>query len=374
MKIQMLDLKGQYINIKDELDREIYEVLNECQFIGGRQVKEFTLSLSDYAQSSHVITCANGTDALQIALMALNLDRGDEVILPAFTYAATAEVVLLLGFTPVLADVYPETFNLDTSGIESLISDKTKAIMPVHLFGQSADMAGIMDIASRFNLKVIEDNAQALGAKYKLSEGQYKSCGTIGHIGCTSFFPSKNLGCYGDGGAIFTQDASLAETLRMIANHGQKIKYRHDVIGCNSRLDTIQAAILNVKLKMLDKYTAARQEAASFYRHLLKDVNEVILPQESVKSTHVYHQFTIRCKQRDRLKDFLEEKEIPSMIYYPYPVHKQPAFRDLVIKRCETPVSDRLSEEVLSLPMHTELAPEQQSYIADTIKQFYKNL
>lgn len=372
MKIQMLDLKGQYIKIKEELDREIGDVLNDCQFIGGRQVKEFAISLGKYTNSQHVITCANGTDALQIALMALGLKSGDEVILPAFTYAATAEVVSLLGLIPVLADINPESFNIDTSKLSSLITAKTKAVMPVHLFGQSAEMNEIMIFAAKFGLKVVEDNAQALGAKYLMSDGVQRSCGTIGDIGCTSFFPSKNLGCYGDGGAMFTQDEDLADMLRMIVNHGQRVKYRHEVIGCNSRLDTLQAAILSVKLKYLDQYTSLRQKSAALYRELLKDIDEIVLPKETIGSTHVYHQFTLRCKERDGLKEFLEKKGIPSMIYYPYPVHKQPAFISRVVRRCETPVSDKISEEVLSLPMHTELSYNQQFFIAEAIKQFYK--
>ena len=369
----MLDLKGQYIKIKEELDREIDSVLNEAQFIGGRQVYEFASALADYLSSSHVIPCANGTDALQIALMSLNLERGDEVILPAFTYAATAEVVALLGLTPVLVDVCEESFNIDTSQIPAVISEKTKAIMPVHLFGQSAEMSQIIEIASRYHLKVIEDNAQALGAKYRMPSGDEFSCGTIGDIGCTSFFPSKNLGCYGDGGAMFTQDDKLAERLRMIANHGQKVKYTHTVVGCNSRLDTIQAAILKIKLNYLDSYITARREAATLYNDLLYGVSEIVLPKEMAESTHVYHQYTILSKRRDELKEHLQKEGIPTMIYYPIPLQNQPAFKERVVIRCETPVALKLSQEVLSLPMHTELTYNQQMRIADSIKKFYKH-
>ena len=371
MKIQMVDLKGQYINIKEEIDREIDSVLNETQFIGGRQVSEFASLLSSYLSSKYVIPCANGTDALQIALMGLGLDRGDEVILPAFTYAATAEVVALLGLTPVLADVHPDSFNINASQIPLLVSERTKAIMPVHLFGQSAEMSTIMEMAGRYGLKVIEDNAQALGARYTLSDGKVKSCGTIGDVGCTSFFPSKNLGCYGDGGALFTQDEELAEKLKMIANHGQREKYCHDVVGCNSRLDTIQAAILKIKLSHLDSYTSARQKAASIYRELLAEVEEILLPSEMPDTTHVYHQFTIRSNEREALKEYLQKVGVPTMVYYPLPIQRQLAFREKVVIRCELTVSERVSDKVLSLPMHTELTFEEQKFIAESIKKFY---
>lgn len=371
MKIEMLDLKGQYINIKEEINLEIANVLNETQFIGGRQVSEFTTALSEYLSSKFVVTCGNGTDALQIALMALGLKRGEEVIIPAFTYAATAEVVALLGLTPVLVDVHPDSFNIDASQIPLVVSEKTKAIMPVHLFGQSADMDKVMQMAKSFGLSVIEDNAQAIGSKYITESGVRINCGTIGDIGCTSFFPSKNLGCYGDGGAMFTQNQEIAEKIKMIANHGQKIKYRHDLIGCNSRLDTIQAAILKVKLSKLNEYSLARNMAAQIYRELLKGVEEIMLPAEMPYSTHVYHQFTIRCKRRDELKEYLLKNGIPTMVYYPFPIHHQPAFADIVAIRCDLAVAERLSEEVLSLPMHTELKPEEIKYIADSIKNFF---
>lgn len=370
MNIQMLDLRGQYRNIKEEIDNAVASVIEDAHFINGSEVDIFAGELGSYLGGKHVIPCANGTDALQIALMALELKPGDEVILPAFTYAATAEVVALLGLVPVLADVSPENFNINPEEIEKVVSEKTRAVMPVHLFGQSADMAGVMAAAKKLGLKVIEDNAQALGAKFHFSNGESKSCGTIGDIGCTSFFPSKNLGCYGDGGAIFSSNAYLAERLKMIANHGQKEKYRHDIVGCNSRLDTIQAAVLRVKLSRLGTYTAARQEAASRYREMLADVEEITLPFEESFSTHVYHQFTIQYRERDALKAYLASKGIPSMVYYPHPIEAQPAFRERVVKRSSTDVSVRLAREVLSLPMHTELTFEEQKYIAETIKSF----
>lgn len=370
MDIQMLDLKSQYNNIKEEIDSAIKGVVDSCHFINGPDVDIFARELGRYISCENVIPCANGTDALQIALMSLDLKPGDEVVLPAFTYAATAEVVALLGLVPVLADVDPDNFNILPADIEKSISGKTKAIMPVHLFGQSADMESVMDIAKRNNLYVIEDNAQALGARYSFNTGEIKYCGTIGHIGCTSFFPSKNLGCYGDGGAILTQNESLSHKLRMIANHGQKIKYQHDIVGCNSRLDTIQAAILRVKLKYLNVYTRSRQDAAQRYRGLLRNVDEIVLPKEELYSTHVYHQFTIQVKKRDLLKDFLESKGVPTMIYYPHAIEKHNAFSSKVVKRVETPNALRLAKEVLSLPMHTELKVEEQIYISETIKEF----
>lgn len=366
----MLDLKSQYNNIKEEIDSAIKGVMDSCHFINGPDVDNFAKELGRYISCENVIPCANGTDALQIALMSLDIKPGDEVILPAFTYAATAEVVALLGLVPVLADVDPDNFNILPADIEKSISGKTRAIMPVHLFGQSADMEPVMDIAKRNNLYVIEDNAQALGARYSFLTGEIKYCGTIGHIGCTSFFPSKNLGCFGDGGAILTQNESLSHKLRMIANHGQKVKYQHDIVGCNSRLDTIQAAILRVKLKYLNVYTRSRQDAAQRYRGLLRNVDEIILPKEELYSTHVYHQFTIQVKKRDLLKDFLESKGVPAMIYYPHAIEKHNAFSSKVVKRVETPNAQRLAKEVLSLPMHTELKVEEQIYISETIKEF----
>lgn len=373
MKIKMLDLKGQYDKIKQEIDAAIQGVLDETAFIQGAEVKEFETNLAGYLGIRHVISCANGTDALQISMMALGLKQGDEVIVPSFTYVATAEVIALLGLTPVLVDVDPATFNIKIEDIEPAITGRTKAIVPVHLFGQCAPMEAIMEIAKKYSLYVIEDNAQALGAKYSFKNGSERFAGTIGDVGCTSFFPSKNLGCFGDGGAIFTNDDKLAEKLRMVANHGQLVKYHHDIVGCNSRLDTIQAAVLNVKLSKLDGYACSRGEAAAVYKELIKDIPELILPAESSFSTHVYHQFTIRCKQRDSLKAFLAGKGIPTMIYYPLPLHKQRAFSDISVIKSGLDVSERLCEEVLSLPIHTELTREEQEYIASNIRYFFIN-
>lgn len=372
MKIPILDLKGQYLKIKSDIDNSIQNVLDNTNFINGPDVHLFEENIGKYLQSEHVIGCANGTDALQIAMMALNLKPGDEVIVPAFTYAATAEVVGLLGLVPVFVDVDENTFNIKIEDIEPSISAKTKAIVPVHLFGQAAPMEQIMDIANRHNLYVIEDNAQALGAKYTCSDGTVKSLGTIGHIGCTSFFPTKNLGCYGDGGAIFTQSTELAQRIRMVTDHGQKVKYYHDIIGCNSRLDSIQAAILNVKLAQLDNYSNLRYNAATIYKELLKDVTSISLPKEVSYSTHVYHQFTIRvAKNRDGLKEFLASKGIASMTYYPLSLNSQKAFSSISKIRVPLDNSERLASQVLSLPMHTELTREIQEEICDAIKEYY---
>lgn len=367
----MLDLKGQYSKIQKEIDNSVKEVIDSCSFINGPAVQSFESELAAYLGSKYVMGCANGTDALQIALMALELKAGDEVIVPAFTFAATAEVVALLGMIPVFVDVDPVTFNIKPDEIERAISPKTKVIMPVHLFGQAAPMEEILKIAKRHSLFIIEDNAQALGSKYTFSDGSQKFLGTIGDIGCTSFFPTKNLGCYGDGGAIFTQDAELASKIKMVTDHGQKLKYHHDIIGCNSRLDSIQAAILSVKLKHLDSYSASRAKAASTYRELLKDINQIILPQESGDSNHVYHQFTIRVRERERLKEFLASKEIASMTYYPLSLNKQKAFASIAVVRGSLANSETLAEEVLSLPMHTELTDEIQERICSVIKEFY---
>jgi len=373
MAIPMLDLKGQYKKIKPEIDAAIQQVLDNTNFINGKEVTEFEVKLAEYLNSRYVIACANGTDALQIAMMALELKPGDEVIVPAFTYAATAEVVGLLGLVPVLVDVDPKTFNIKVEDIEPSITDKTKAIVPVHLFGQISDMERIMEIAGRYNLYVIEDNAQALGAKYTYKDGSEIYSGIIGHIGCTSFFPTKNLGCYGDGGAIFTQDKELASKIRMVTDHGQKVKYFHDIIGCNSRLDTIQAAILNVKLTHLNEYSAARYGFAQRYKQLLKGVDGIIVPEESENSTHVYHQFTIQVKgRRDELKQYLAEQGITSMIYYPMSLNKQRAFGKISEIRVPLNNSEYLADQVLSLPMHTELKDEDQVTICKAISDFYK--
>ena len=375
--IQMVDLKGQYMKIKPEVDAAIKDVIDYTAFINGPIVKEFAQNLSDYMGGCHVITCANGTDALQIALMALGLKPGDEVIVPAFTYVASAEVIGLLGLTPVMVDVDYETFNVTVDNIKKALSDKTKAIIPVHLFGQSCDMEPILKFAKEHNLYVIEDNAQAIGAEYTFSDGHKEKTGTMGTIGCTSFFPSKNLGCYGDGGAIFCKDAELAEKLRMIANHGQKVKYHHSVIGCNSRLDSIQAAILNVKLKHLDEYGQARYSAASYYTEKLKAFDPeqkfFITPKELEKSTHVYHQYTLKIKngKRDDLKQFLADVGIPSMIYYPLPLQEQEAFKPITRAAEELSIAKDIAYSVLSLPIHTEMTKDIQNVIIDKVIEYF---
>ena len=377
MNIQMVDLKGQYMKIKPEVDAAIQDVIDNTAFINGPIVKEFAQNLSNYMGGCHVITCANGTDALQIALMALDLKPGDEVIVPAFTYVASAEVIGLLGLTPVMVDVDYDTFNVTVDNIKKALSEKTKAIIPVHLFGQSCDMEPILAFAKENNLYVIEDNAQAIGAEYTFSDGHKEKTGTMGTIGCTSFFPSKNLGCYGDGGAIFCKDDALAEKLRMIANHGQKVKYHHSVIGCNSRLDSIQAAILNVKLKHLDEYGQARYEAASYYTEKLKafDPEEkyFITPKELKKSTHVYHQYTLKIKKgkRDALKQFLTNSGIPSMIYYPLPLQEQEAFKPITRAAEDLTTSKEIAYSVLSLPVHTEMTHDIQDDIINKIIEFF---
>lgn len=379
MKIQMVDLKGQYMKIKPEVDAAIQNVIDNTAFINGPIVKEFAQNLSDYMGGCHVIPCANGTDALQIALMALDLKPGDEVIVPAFTYVASAEVIGLLGLTPVMVDVDYDTFNVTVDNIKKALSDKTKAMIPVHLFGQSCDMEPILNFAREHNLYVIEDNAQAIGAEYTFSDGHKEKTGTMGTIGCTSFFPSKNLGCYGDGGAIFCKDDELAEKLRMIANHGQKVKYHHSVIGCNSRLDSIQAAILNVKLKHLDEYGQARYAAASYYTEKLKAFDPeqkfFITPKELEKSTHVYHQYTLKIKngKRDALKQFLADAGIPSMIYYPLPLQEQEAFKPITRAAENLAISKDIAYSVLSLPVHTEMTHEIQDAVIGKIIEFYNS-
>jgi dTDP-4-amino-4,6-dideoxygalactose transaminase len=370
--IQMLDLKSQYNTIKTEIDLAIQEVINSSAFINGKQVKLFEDKLGYYLDSSFVISCANGTDALQIALMALELQTGDEVIVPAFTYAATAEVIALLGLIPVMVDVDKQTFNISISEIEKAITSKTKAIVPVHLFGQSADMEVIMTLAAQYNLWVIEDNAQALGAEYTFSNGKTFKTGTIGHIGCTSFFPSKNLGCFGDGGALCTNDVALASKIRMIANHGQSVKYYHSVIGCNSRLDTIQAAILLIKLSYLPKYIQARQNAAQIYTAGLQQWDKGLIPEKTPQANHSFNQFTLKIKnnERNRFQAYLSDHKIPSMIYYPIPLYKQEAFKKYVSLDFSLERTEELCNEVISLPIHTEITKEEQAYIIDTIVDF----
>lgn len=371
--IQMVDLAGQYAKIKAEVDAGIQKVLDSTAFINGPQVGEFVQHLAMYTGAEYVVPCANGTDALQIALMALGLKPGDEVIIPAFTYVATAEVIGLLGLTPVMVDVDYHTFNITAKNIEAAITNKTRAVVPVHLFGQSCDMAPVLELAKKYNLYVIEDNAQAIGAVYCFPCGKRAQTGTMGHIGCTSFFPSKNLGCYGDGGAIFTNDKGLADQLKMIANHGQRVKYHHDVIGCNSRLDTMQAAVLDVKLRYLGDYSAARYEAAQYYSEGLKDLSGLVLPKEAEYSSHVYHQYTLKVKEdkRDALKKYLEKSGIPAMIYYPLPLQEQQAFQQIARAGEGLTISKELSESVLSLPIHTEMERGVQDYIISKIKEFY---
>ncbi len=372
-KIVMVDLKGQYEKIKGEIDLAISQVISSSAFINGPVVGEFSEALKKYLGVGYVIPCANGTDALQIALMACGLRPGDEVLVPAFTYVASAEVIALLGLVPVMVDVDPATFNISIESMKKGLSDKTRAIIPVHLYGQSADMEPILEFAKEHSLFVIEDNAQALGSDYIFSDGSRAKCGTIGDIGTTSFFPSKNLGCYGDGGAIFTNNEELAKKLKMIANHGQSVKYVHSVVGCNSRLDSIQAAVLNVKLAYLDQYCDARREAAEYYNKGLQGLSQIEIPFQSHNSRHVYHQYTIKVKDgsRDSLKEFLASKGIPSMIYYPLPLQDQQAFKGIAKAADTLSVSSILSKQVLSLPIHTELNATVQDYIIASIIEFY---
>jgi dTDP-4-amino-4,6-dideoxygalactose transaminase len=375
MKIEMVDLRGQYQQIKGEIDQSILNVISDANFINGPQVYSFAQKLSDYLGGAYVVPCANGTDALQIAMMALELKPGDEVIVPAFTYVATAEVMGLLHLTPVLVDVEPDTFNLCIEQVERSITSKTKAIVPVHLFGQCANMDAVMVIAQRHNLFVVEDTAQALGADYLFADGSKQKAGTIGHIGCTSFFPSKNLGCYGDGGALFTNNKELAKTIRMIANHGQVKKYVHKVLGVNSRLDTVQAAILSVKLKHLDEYCQARQGVAAYYDEAFRSISVIQTPVRSPFSTHVFHQYTLVVppELRDALKDYLQGKGIPSMIYYPIPLHYQEAFSSVCHCSEVLSVTERLCASVISLPMHTEMTTEVQDEIIQGVTNFFKD-
>ncbi len=374
MKIEMVDLKGQYKKIENEIDAAVLQVIKDAAFVNGPQVLEFTNSLSTYLNDAFVIPCANGTDALQIAMMALELEPGDEIIVPSFTYVATAEVIGLLKLKPVMVDVDPYHFNITRENIEQAITTKTKAIVPVHLFGQCADMEPILALAKQYNLFVIEDTAQAIGAIYTFSDGTKKQAGTMGDIGCTSFFPSKNLGCYGDGGAIYTNNPILAGKIKMISNHGQVKKYVHKYIGVNSRLDTIQAAILNIKLKNLDSYSNARKKAADRYDKLLEGIKGIITPVRVQYSTHVFHQYTLQVKngKRDELKKHLESAGIPAMIYYPVPLNEQEAFKSIGLVKGSLSVTEELCKSVLSLPMHTELYEEQQEFIANQIKSYFK--
>jgi len=370
----MVDLLTQYEKAGPEIDDAIKSVINSSAFIRGPEVKLFEEDLQNYLGSKHVVSCGNGTDALQISLMALGLRPGDEIITTNFTFVATIEVISLLGLRPVIVDPDPDTFNISPGGIKKSVTPQTKAIMPVHLFGQCADMEAIMAIAEDHDLFVIEDGAQATGTEYYFSDGSTKKAGTMGRAGTTSFFPSKNLGCFGDGGAIFTDDEHLALKIRSIANHGMKIKYHYNDVGINSRLDTIQAAILRVKLKYLDEYNNARRKAAAIYDEAFKSCSRIVIPGRVPYSSHIYHQYTIRVMDnlRDELKKYLEKKKIPSMIYYPGPLHTQEAYKYLGYKENDFQVTSRLCKEVLSLPMHTELDQEQLDYITGSVLDFFE--
>ena len=368
----MVDLQGQYQKIKSEVDEAVINVLNTSAYINGPEVHGFQKSLEEYLGVKHVVPCANGTDALQIAMMALGLKPGDEVITSNFTFVATVEVIGLLGLTPVLVDVNPETFNIDPKSILKAITPKTKAIVPVHLFGQSAEMEEIMEIAKAHNLHVIEDTAQATGAEYKFEDGSTKKCGTMGIVGATSFFPSKNLGCFGDGGAIFTNDDKLAETMRSVVNHGMTVRYYHDHVGVNSRLDSIQAAVLNIKLKQLDSYNDARRKAANYYDNAFASNPKIKTPVRYEKSNHIFHQYTLVLNDVDRegLQNFVQQLGVPAPIYYPVPLHLQKAYKDDRYKQGDFPITEALCNSVISLPMHTELDDEQLKFITDKVLEF----
>ena len=370
----MVDLMSQYNKIKDQIDKSIINTIRSGKLINGPIVKEFSNNLGKFLDVNHVIPCANGTDALQIAFMALELEPGDEVICPAWTYVATAEAAAILGLIPVMCDVDPDTFNVTAEFIEPLITKKTKAIVPVHLYGQSCDMEPILNLAKKYDLKIIEDNAQAIGCKYTFSNNKTFSTGTIGDIGTTSFYPSKNLGAYGDGGAIFTNNTELADKIFLAANHGQNKRYHHKIIGCNSRLDSMQAEILNIKLKYLDQYNSNRQFMASNYNMAFKDVENIQTPKLNTNSTHVYHQYTIKILdgRRNELKGYLQNKGIPTMIYYPIPLYKQEAFSKYVNDGYYLNNTEELSENVLSLPIHTEIENSHQDYIIDEVINFLK--
>lgn len=374
-KIRMVDLHKQYLRIKTEIDDAIQKVLSSTAFIQGPEVEEFAKSLAVYTGAKFVIPCANGTDALQIAMMALEFKLGDEIILPVHTYVATAEVVALLGLTPVFIDVNADTFNIDVSQLEKKITKRTVAIVPVHLYGQCADIESILQVAAKHHLHVIEDAAQALSAEYIFKDGTKKKAGTLATVGTTSFFPSKNLGGFGDGGALFTNDQALAEKIKMIANHGQKKKYHHDVIGVNSRLDTLQAAILNIKLKQLDSYTKKRCEVASYYDKFLANISYIEIPFRALYTTHAFNQYTLKIKngKRDDLKKYLERQGIPTMIYYPMPLHYQKAFQRIGFHEGSFPVTETLSKVVISLPIHTEMPLEQLEFICNEIKQYFSS-
>jgi len=371
--IQMVDLKGQYIKIKEQVDAAILNVIDSAAFIKGPEVKAFQEELQNYLGVKHVIPCGNGTDALQIALMALGLKPGDEVITANFTFAATVEVISLINLTPVFVDVDEDTFNINIEELKNAITPKTKAIIPVHLFGQAANMEAVMKIANDNNLFVIEDTAQAIGSDYTFSDGKTQKAGTIGNVGTTSFFPSKNLGCYGDGGALFTNDDELAKRLGAIVNHGMYKQYYHDEIGVNSRLDSIQAAVLRVKLPHLDAYCSARRKVAEYYNNALSEIKQLVVPLTSEKSTHVFHQYTLKTKNTNRedLIEFLKEKGIPAMVYYPVPLHQQKAYVKPEFKDEDYPITIELCKSVISLPIHTEMDESQLKYITESIKEFF---
>jgi dTDP-4-amino-4,6-dideoxygalactose transaminase len=373
-KIQMVDLISQYQDIKSAVDSAIASILESAQFINGPEVKSFQSEMENYLGVKHVIPCANGTDALQIALMALGLKPGDEVITPSFTYIATTEVMALLGLKPIFVEVDRDTFCIDSNSIEAAISSKTKAIVPVHLYGQAANMDVIMAIAKKHDLFVIEDNAQAIGSDYSHENGETTKTGTIGDIGCTSFFPSKNLGCYGDGGAICTNNDELADKMRMIANHGQSTRYYHDVVGCNSRLDSIQAAVLRIKLRKLDGYIDARRKVADHYDKFFANIPGIKTPVRTEYSRHVFHQYTLTFEgiDRDELNQFLADRDVPSMIYYPVPAHKQKMFESFGSGKTELPITDWLTHRVMSLPIHTEMEQDQLDYICSSVEEFLK--
>jgi dTDP-4-amino-4,6-dideoxygalactose transaminase len=372
--IQMVDLKRQYLKIKPQVDAAIQEVLESAAFINGAPVQQFCQELQQYLDIKHVIPCANGTDALQIAMMALGLQPGDEVITPSFTFIATAEVIALLHLKPVFVDVDPKTFCLDPAAVEKAITPKTKAIVPVHLYGQAADMEPLMAIAQKHNIPVIEDNAQAIGSHYTFKNGTVKKLGAIGQIGCTSFFPSKNLGCYGDGGALFTNDDALAAKIRMVANHGQSARYYHDVVGVNSRLDTLQAVVLRIKLQLLDEYAAARRAVADAYDAGFAGIPQITTPYRAPYSHHVYHQYTLQLNgaSRDELQKHLQERNVPAMIYYPVPAHRQKMFAEFGGAGFHLPVTDDLTTKVISLPIHTEMDQDQLDHIIQSVKSFLK--
>ncbi len=372
MNIQMVDLKSQYEKIKTEVDAGIQEVIDKTTFIKGGKVTDFQHNLESYLDVKHVIPVGNGTDALQIALMALGLKPGDEVITPTFTFIATAEVVAMLGLTPVVVDVDFDTFNISLESVRKAITPKTKAIVPVHLFGQNADMEGIIALAKEHNLFIVEDACQSIGSKFTFSDGRQFHSGTMGDIGCTSFFPSKNLGCFGDGGAIFTNNDELAAKMRAISNHGMVVRYHHDMVGVNSRLDSIQAAVLDVKLKFLDDYCDARRKAADFYDKAFSQSEKLTIPTRSAFSTHVFHQYTLKLVDVNRaeLIKHLADKGVPAMVYYPVPLHLQKAYQDSRYKVGDFPVAEKLSSCVMSLPMHTELTDEQLEYITSSVLEF----